>query len=356
MDTSVKKTMSILKYFKSRQLVFNQVERIYFLQVLGEMIQQGFSINQSLQFMKILLAKRVVIIDQILQKLSSGQSFDQTIIAYGYSSRIAAQLFFAQKQGRFTQALFEIVDHLKTIHDYQKKLIKTLIYPCFLMVFLTCLLFAMRHWMLPHILSFINEDILNTHVFARYLLILFTFLPQISIALLSICLIFYLIIDFYLMQMPVLKRFQLLAKTPLIDQAIKKYASYRLADELSYFYAGGFSMQETLDLLIMYPIDPFLSELANYLHQQFLAGRDLRDSLNHIGIFTQTLSLVIYQGELTSQTGQKCKLYAEKIFEEVVEDLNKKLSFIQPILFIVIAVIVMAMYLVLMLPMLTMEI
>ncbi|MCR8969332.1 competence type IV pilus assembly protein ComGB [Facklamia sp. 7083-14-GEN3] len=348
--------MTTLKFFNKEKSFFNQDEKIYFLQILAEMLQEGFSIYQSLQFMKILLPKRILTIDQILKSLNMGQSFDQVLLNYGYSNRIAAQLFFAQKQGRFNQALFEIVNHLKTMRDYQKKLIKTLIYPCFLMIFLTCLLFAMRHWMLPQILSFINKEILETYLLARYLLILFTLLPQISITFLALILFVYLIIDFYLLKLSIINRFQLLVKLPLLGKLIRKYVSYRLADELSYFYAAGFSMQETLSLLISYPIDPLISELANYLHQQFLSGSELSDSLENIGIFTKTLSLVIYQGELTSQTGQKCKLYAKKIFEEVVEDLNKKLSFVQPILFLVIAIIVMAMYLVLMLPMLTMEI
>ncbi|WP_428882401.1 competence type IV pilus assembly protein ComGB [Facklamia sp. P12950] len=356
MDTSLKKSMNTLKFFNTEKLLFNQEEKIYFLQVLAEMLDEGFSIYQSLQFMKILLPKRILIINQMLEKLNVGQSFDQVLLNYGYSNRIAAQLFFAQRQGRFIQALFEIVNHLKKIRSYQKKLIKTLIYPCFLMLFLSCLLFAMRHWMLPHILSFIDQEILKTHLLARYLLILFTFLPQISISFLAVILIIYLAIDFYLLRLPVINRFQHLVKIPLFGKLIRKYVSYRLADELSYFYAAGFSMQETLDLLISYPIDPLISEIADYLQQQFLAGSELSDSLENMGIFTKTLSLVIYQGELTSQTGQKCKLYAKKIFEEVIEDLNKKLTLVQPILFLIIAIIVMAMYLVLMLPMLTMEI
>ena len=356
MATFLTKTINISKYFNRPRKHLSAKDRIYFLQVLAEMLDQGFSMNQSLQFMKILLPKEVDRIQALLDQLLLGQGFEHLALSLGYSRRIAAQIFFAQKQGRFQAALFEIVNHLKLIAHHQKKLGKTLAYPAILIVFLTALLFGMRQFMLPHILSFVSPEILEQQTFAKILILLITFMPQITLAGLSLAVFSYLAADYYLMKIPLLRRYQLLTKLPLFGGLIRKYASYRLAQELGYFYAGGFSMQQTLDFLVKYPIDPFLSELAKELRQAYLDGKDLAQSLNQLNLFTTSLALVIYQGELTSQTGHKCRLYAQKLFQEVLDQVNRYLNLIQPLLFVLIALIVMAMYLVLMLPMLTMEI
>lgn len=356
MDTLIKKTISILKLSKSRPRSLSRKEKIYFLQVLAEMLEQGFSINQSLHFLKILLPRHQALIDQILQDLMTGVPLEQAIKRCGYSSRVSAQLFFAQKQGRFIQSLFDLVKHLRTVSTYQDQLAKLLLYPACLILFLTGILFGMRQWMLPQILSFISEEVLQTQMLARVLIIFFTYLPQMTLSTLALSLITYIVGDFYLLRLPQIKRYQLLVKFPFIKKLVKKYTSYRIAAELGYFFLGGFSIQQILDLLIQYPQDPFLTDLAHFLKDNYLKGVDLASSLDELAIFTDSLALVIYQGELTNQTGQKCRLYAQKLFEEVMEDVSRKLNMIQPILFIAIALIIMSMYLVLMLPMLTMEI
>ena len=64
---------------------------------------------------------------------------------------------------------------------------------------------------------------------------------------------------------------------------------------------------------------------------------------------------MIYQGELTSQATSKCLVYADKLLNNLLEDISAKITYIQPVLFILIAVLVMAMYLMMLLPMLTMD-
>ena len=74
-----------------------------------------------------------------------------------------------------------------------------------------------------------------------------------------------------------------------------------------------------------------------------------------MNLFSIELPMVIYQGELTSQTAQKCKVYSDKLFHDLMEDVAKKIGYIQPFLFLVIAILILGMYLTIMLPMLTME-
>lgn len=356
MATLAKSNFTILKLFNNRSTHLKKSLRPYFIQVIAELTMQGFSIKQALQFLKILLPRHADIIQIVLEDLQKGSSLEHGLAKIGFSQQICAQIFFSQKQGRFNQALFDIANQLKTLQKYQSRLTKLMIYPMLLILFLFCLLFGMREFMLAQIISFIEPELFQTNLMVKILILFFTFLPQIILGLLAFCLFLYLISDFYLHRLDTIERYRLLIKIPFLKKNIRHYCSYRFAKEIAYFLEGGFSIQQTLDILIKYPHDPFLEGIARELQTNYLQGIPLETSLKELDLFNTSLVVVIYQGEITSQTAHKCKIYSQKIFDDLLEDLSKKIHLIQPILFILIASLIMAMYLILMLPMLTMEI
>ena len=95
--------------------------------------------------------------------------------------------------------------------------------------------------------------------------------------------------------------------------------------------------------------------MAAYLTEKLKKGEALSDSLDALRLFQPELGMIVYQGELTSQLSTKCLLFSNKLVTELMEDVAKKINYLQPILFILIALLVMGMYLMMMLPILTME-
>lgn len=344
-----------LKWFKRQPKKITAKQRPYLLKTLSELLAEGFSLSQSLIFMQLLMKPQASLIEQVIQSLGQGQTFEKSIQPLGYPISVVAQLFYAQRQGRFLIALEASAAQLQQIQTYQSKILKVLTYPLLMAGFLIALLFGMRTLLLPHIISFIAQDTYDTNGLVRLLIGFFTFLPQISIALLAFLLIVGLLTDFYLMRLTHIKRYQLLRRLPIVSKWIDRYCSYKLARELGYFFEGGYSLQQTIDVLTLYPVDPFLTEIAIRLQNGMVQGTPLATIISEMKLFTDELPLVIYQGELTSQMAQKCKVYADKIFHDLWEDIAKKINYIQPIMFLLIAVLVMAMYLTMMLPMLTFE-
>lgn len=329
--------------------------RPYFLKSVAELLEEGFSIKQSLAFMEVLLIKHQALIRQVNDELEQGNTFEHAIKDLGFSLSVISQLFYGQRQGRFIQSLMEVSQQLEEKYDYQQKLIKILIYPLLLSIFLFAMLFGMRTFILPHITSFISQEVYDSEFIVRLLVGFFAYLPQIMGLMMALILIIYGTVDYYLLKKEPLERFKILIHLPLISKWVRFYCSYKIARELGHFFSGGYSLQQTLQVLVEYPIDPFLTDISQVLHESLKKGTALADILSDINIFTNELPIIIYQGELTSQTAQKCKLYSQKIYTELMEDIQKKIGIIQPLLFIMIAILVMAMYLIMMLPMLTME-
>lgn len=339
----------------SKSLKIKATKQPYVLKTLGELLAEGFSLHQSLQFMQILMKKETQSFDYMISKLEEGSSLESSLELLGYANSIIAQIFYAQRQGRFIDALLEASQQIEEAQGYQRKLVKMLIYPLFLGIGLIGMLFAMRLFLLPQIASFITQEVYDQQMLVRILVAFFTYLPQIFGILLACVLIIYGSIDLYLLKQTELRRYQILTRIPGLRKWVKSYSSHIVAREIGHFFKGGYSIQQTITVLIDYPINPFLSEVAAQIKVGMLNGEDLADILKDLAIFTDELPIVIYQGELISQTAQKCQLYAKKVYTDLMEDVQAKLSLVQPVLFILIAILVMSMYLLMMLPMLTME-
>lgn len=355
MALSTKRHTNNLSWFDNKKFMLPSNKKAYFLATIAELLSQGFSLNQSLQFMKLLMVKQLHLIEKVEEDLSQGLSFEKSIQPLGFSLNVIAQLFYAQRQGRFINSLIDNANRLETMDNYKSQLIKIITYPLLMGIFLLALLFGMRMFLLPQIASFISQDVYDNNALVRLLIGFFNYLPQIFIFILACALLLYLFIDFYLMRLTYIKRYQFLIKIPLVNKWFRQYTSYHLSKELGHFFFGGYSIQQVIEVLIEYPIDPFLTEVAQYMNQQFIQGISLDDMIVNLGIFTDELPLIIIQGELTSQIAQKFQIYSDAIFKELMDDLTKKLNLIQPIMFILIAVLILALYLMMMLPMLTME-
>ena len=351
----MKKPLLSSKLFNARNMKLNAKQRAYLLLTLADLLEEGFSLNQSLVFVKLLMKPQAKQIDSVIIQLQQGLAFEKSIQELGYSVTTVAQLFYAQRQGRFTDALRSAASQMQQVQSYQQKFIKVITYPLLMAAFLLAMMFAMRILLLPHIMSFISQETYDSNLMVRLLVIFFNYLPQISLFLLAFNLIFYLCFDFYLLRLDYLKRYQLLVRFPFLSYWVRGYCSYKLSKELGYFFEGGYSLLQTVEVLTVYPIDPFLTEIAERLKKGLIQGKPLADIIREINLFSIELPMVIYQGELTSQMAQKCKVYSNKLFHDLMDDVAKKIGYIHPILFIVIAVLIMGMYLTIMLPMLTME-
>ncbi len=330
-------------------------ERVFFLKLLSELLTEGFSLNQCIEFMSLLMPKRKESFEYITEQMLVGLPFETSLEELGFSLSTVAQLFYGQRQGKFVETLGVVSAHLETKMEYQNKIIKTLIYPIVMTVALFILLFGMRAYLLPHVTSFITEDIYQSQLSVRWLVTFFTFLPQIVGVVFGTLLIIYLIFDFYILKLSLLRRFHYYKKIPLIRHWTTYYCTYKVAKQFGNFLSSGYSMLQIVDTLEHYPIDPFLTAISSVLREGLNAGDTLPNIMKESGLFTDVFPLIIQQGELTSQMAQKCLVYSDKLFNDLLEDISKKITYIQPILFVFIAALVMTMYLLMMLPMLTME-
>lgn len=325
------------------------------LSILAELLTEGFSLNQGLDFLLILIPKYTVQWERLMERLTRGESFEMGLKDIGMPLTYVAQIFYARQQGRFNEALKEASDQMKERLNYTKQIHRLLLYPAFMSGALFLLLFGMRQFLLPQLMSFVDPKVFQEQLMFKLIYYLFTYLPQIVGGMIVLIFLIVVIFDAYLMKLSYLKRYLILKRLPLIRRWAKDYTSYRFTKEIGYFLQGGFSLRQSVEFLTRYPIDPLLSELAQLIEEKMKEGDALPDIIQSVDIFNEELTLILHQGEMTSQMASKCLIYAQKTFNHLMTDIAKKITYIQPILFILIALLIMAFYLMMLLPLLTME-
>lgn len=325
------------------------------LSVLAELIEEGFSLSQALDFLLILMPKQTSHWQCLLSHLTKGESFEMGLKEIGMPLSYVAQIFYARQQGRFTSSLSEVSLQMKERLEYTKRIQRLLLYPVFMSGALGALLLGMRQFLLPQLMSFVDPEVFEEQILFKFIYYLFTYLPQIMGGLVVLIFLSIVILDMYLMKLSYLKRYLVLKKFPIIRRWVKDYTSYRFTKEMGYFLQSGCSLRQSVEFLTRYPIDPLLSELAEVIEIQMKQGNALSEIIASVDIFNEELSLILQQGEMTSQMASKCLIYANKTFTHLMSDIAKKITYIQPILFSFIALFIMAFYLMMLLPLLTME-
>lgn len=327
----------------------------FLLQTLSEMLIEGFSLQQAVHFLQYLLPKQQQCLTLLMQHLVQGKSLESGLQQIGFSSAITSQLFYANQQGKLTEALDDCAKQLYEQAAFKKLLTKQLTYPVILMFFLIGLLFGMRTFLIPQLSSFITQDVYENQLLVRCLLLFFTFLPQIIIGSFSIILILCLTATLWLKKLPPIQRRKFLCHIWIIRHFIRLSCTRHLAHTLGHFLATGFSIQQTLHTLCQYPLDPLLTDIAITLTNGYLGGASLPEQLTSLGIFTSSFPEILHQAELTSQTAHKCLRYSETLSQTMTQDIQKLVKIIQPIMFLFIGILILIMYLMMMLPMLTIQ-
>lgn len=354
MDIFQKKLISILKLSNTPQKIPSS-HWPYVFQTMGELIDNGFSLHQIFNFLGMLLPKYRHLFKQVDDDLGQGYPLETALEQLGFDIGLKAQIFNAQKQGKLSQGFIQISQELQQIVTFRKSLLKVLMYPIFLTVFLIIMLFSMRYFMLEQITGFVSQATYDQYLWVRVLIQFFVFLPQIMMGIISLVLIVVALYHVYLRRYPMLRRYRILVKLPILKGLVRKYCSYKVARDIGHFYGAGYSIQQTIMYLLKYPIDPLMTSVAQTLHEGYLQGTPLNIQLEKMAIFTEEFPLIIKQGELTSQLAQQCQIFSQKVFKEFIDDIMRKISMIQPILFLGIALIILAIYLLMMMPMLTMS-
>lgn len=317
---------------------------------LGNLLEDGFSLKESLIFLETIADKKTKpIIQEIRKEAGIGKELSTVLKQAGFPDDTCSQIYFALFHGQFSKAIFTAGTHLVKQGEKKKKLKAIMQYPFMLLLFITVMLFAMRYILIPHIEHILTVDRNQLPISSRFIVQSVYHAPVIILSTIVIVILAYLFMTHYLSKKSPLERLTFLSQyipTPLF----KLYWTQFFALEWGILLKSKCSLLEVVGIMKANSLSRLINEMGEWIEMEMKKGQLFHEALLPLPFLKEELIEVVRHGELTGNLGEGLEVYASHCEEEFDKQIEMYLERIQPIIFVIVAVIIIGIYAALLLP------
>ena len=337
--------LSIIKHLKKKKTSkLSNLHQRLFIQLLADLLRNGFTIQESFLFMKKSRSIPEIAINCLVDIMERGDSFHNGLIKLGFNRTIITQIEFAHTHGDMTGTLKKIKEHMTIVEKQRQNFYKIISYPVLLLLFLMVVLISIRQVLLPQLMTNGTIDANNIGI---------QFIQQspyyFVIILLSIGLIG-LFTYLFLKKMTFIQRASFISKLPVLGTLYKEYNSAFFALEWGKLFSQGLEIKTVIHLMQIIDQRSLMSELSEKIEEQSMLGQTFYEQLPRFPFFSPELSLIIQQGQVKGNLGKELILYSEICWRHFFKRIEKLIQWIQPIIFLVVALLVVSIYAAMLLP------
>ncbi|WP_172369251.1 competence type IV pilus assembly protein ComGB [Sporosarcina jiandibaonis] len=338
------------KYHVKRKLKLKN--RPEFLSRLAVLLKEGYTFYDSVH---LLLPHHVDDYQLLLTKIESdfrdGESVTHILSRLEFSSSVLLPVIIAERDGRLAETLSSMAGRLEKTEEAKKKLKGLLAYPAGLFIFISFLLLGFRKFFLPNIELLASSRSNGESGLVQSLPKLVAKTPDIilGVGFILTCLIVSCI--FYYKKLPPPKKIKYFISIPIIGDIFTMWKTRLFSSELGSLLLSGLSMQDSLDVLINQNLDPVLSEIANEIKKRVIYGEPFDKAVALTDGLTKQFSSFVEHGTNSGHLPKELIIYSEYLENKINKLLENGLAILQPVLFSLIAICILAAYIALLLPM-----
>ncbi|WP_138128262.1 competence type IV pilus assembly protein ComGB [Streptococcus dysgalactiae] len=312
-------------------------EQYKLIQLLANLLLTGFNLAEIIAFLtkSHLIPEPYVL--RMEEALLKGRGLADMLAGIGFSDAILTQISLADGHGNIETTLVNIQGYLNQMAKLKRKTIEVVTYPIILLVFLFVMILGLRHYVMPQLEAQNQLTIFLTHFPA----IFFGIILFIGVLLGGIWL--------HWRSQSRLKLFTHFSAYPVLGKLLQQYLTAYYAREWGTLIGQGLELPVILDIMAMEK-SLFMQELAEDIRVSLLAGQAFHDKVATYPFFKKELSLMITYGEIKSKLGSELEIYAQESWTQFFSQLHQATQFIQPIIFLVIALTIVMIYAAILLP------
>lgn len=316
------------------------------------LLNEGYTFVHSIEMLLPYHVKDYVPVQQQVSSiLHSGGSVTQVFKYLGLDKQYLVSIELAEVSGRLNETIQVVAKQLTFQHKAKSKLIKVLSYPVLLFCFLICLFLAFRTYFLPNMSSVLSSRVNEATTTSIEWSTFFLHIPDmIVIFCLSFALVIFIFI-FYVKKKRVDLQLTLLFRIPYVSLVWRLLLTRQFSRNLGNLLLAGLSLQQAFEHLKLQQHQKQMAYIAQVLQQRIVFGDSLAHGVKTVGYFYPKFEHFIAHGEASGLLGRELILYCDLLDEKMEKWIAKLLAIVQPLLFIVIAVCVIAAYLSILLPM-----
>lgn len=307
------------------------------IQLFNNLFASGFHLGEIIDFLK----RSQLLADSYTQVmkagLMAGKPFSELLADLQFSDSVVTQVSLAETHGNTGLSLVKIEDYLANLARVRKKLVEVATYPFMLLGLLILIMLGLKNYLLPQM----EEGNVAT--------ILIGNLPIIFIGNVLVVLALVLLSRFLYRKMAKIKVFRFLVSLPIIGGFVQSYLTAYYAREWGNLIGQGLEMTQILTIM-QEQKSALFREIGSDMEHALYNGIAFHDQIKAYPFFKRELSLIIEYGQVKSKLGSELEIYANESWEEFFRKIQAAMQWIQPIIFIFVALIIVLIYAAMLLP------
>ena len=288
-------------------------------------------------------------IDSLKLELSHGKKLSDLLRYLGYSTFVTSKMKFAEDYGSIEDMLLEIENYLRIKKEQKEKVIKTLRYPLILTIALITLIMVFNLLVIPQFENIYTSSSIKMDIQTIILIKMIYLTPKIIsiIVILSIIVLVYMI---YIKKYSKNIFLNTLMYIPKIRVYARLYYSYKFTLELSLFLMSGFSLKTALEVIIEENYDYYLTYFSKKIMRDLDKGLSFEEAIASIKFFDKSVEKFVIHGINNGLIDRELKLFSELMLDTFLTSLDKMLRKFQPVLFAILAFVIIGLYMVILMP------
>ena len=329
--------------------ILDEENKIYFIQRLSELIEHGYMLEDSIEFLLFQYDVSLEKIDSLKLELSHGKKLSDLLRYLGYSTFVTSKMKFAEDYGSIEDMLLEIENYLRIKKEQKEKVIKTLRYPLILTIALITLIMVFNLLVIPQFENIYTSSSIKMDIQTILLIKIIYYTPKIIsiIVILSIIVLVYMI---YIRKYRKNIFLNTLMYIPKIRVYARLYYSYKFTLELSLFLMSGFSLKTALEVIIEENYDYYLTYFSKKIMRDLDKGLSFEEAIASIKFFDKSVEKFVIHGINNGLIDRELKLFSELMLDTFLTSLDKMLRKFQPVLFAILAFVIIGLYMVILMP------
>lgn len=316
-------------------------EQTIFFQTCSDLVQAGFSIKQIAIDLPTLFPQSSEKYHRLEQELLKGKNLSESLRHF-IKPDIADQLWIAEQHGMLLLSLQQLARLFGYRQKQQERLKAVLLYPCMLIILLLFLLLAINYWLKPELANFETQPPKNNWLIW-------------SVEIASILLILLVLQYFLRIRKAFSPKKQLFSwdwfcELPLLGRFFREYAAYYLAFNLGLMLKSGLDLQKICYLLNKFNQRSLLYQFSCCLKDNSLSGHPLTEIVEKRSFIPTEFRLFFSKGSTAEHLGEELLYFSETAYQRLLSKINQLIELLQPLLFLLIAAVIISTYLEILLP------
>ena len=307
-------------------------------ETLADLLGNGFAFQQAFQFAINVEGPAFQSLRPVLDRLAAGDALSTALRPY-----IAVDLYYqfliAEMHGELQHTLTQAGQLMRARAEQGRQVRRLLQYPCLLLTLLLGTLGMVKATILPS---------LSTGSRASGALAQWQLIGGIGLIILGISLFG---IGLKIKSLPIRRRYHWLARLPVVGPLVRNYCGYYLSLNAGMLLAGGLGIRGICEISQQFQAKALIYQQGQVIERALLSGASLASIIQSDRLLPDELALLVGKESPAEQLSQELLYFATLQYERLIRQLNRLISWIQPVMFGIIALVVVGTYLSLLLPM-----